>query len=472
MSYPSAILEHMNDNTVSLQVKGLLDTLDSHLEQDWTHLAAAALHAEVVALEKAARKLRAARARVLTELSEAGRSRELGFVNTRQLLTCGLGLSPGEARGHLQDAAASDSPRMAASAAGALSSGHLRIITETLARLPEEFGEQERLVVEKRLITLAEGTTTRRMFAMARDVLEEVAPGHTRRTERERARSRSMVVGAQDSDLMSTASLRMDPELTALVRELHARWAQPGRLWTDTETEDERTDAQRMHDAMAHALRLALSSDARAAGSPAAIVIRMNLDQLSTLAGTAETDAGIRLPVEQALSMAQGSHWFLALCDKEIDLRLFRARRTASAYQRLALFAAYGGCTHPDCDQDARHCEAHHADRPWSRGGLTNIGELSLASGDCHAQIHETGWSMIPDPAAPQGVRWIPPAGSPRRAERPPVKPGAPPMTPLTTTPLPFALLADMDRALTRRAAERARDLEKMAAAVRETVAA
>src|SRR5699024_4856211 len=135
--------------------------------------------------------------------------------------------------------------------------------------------------------------------------------------------------------LMAHASLTMDPLLAALMREVHARWGQPGRLWPDPETTDSRTDGQRMHDAMVHALQLALSADAAKTGAPAAIVVRVGLDQLATLAGCGETDAGIRVPVPQALAMARGNHWFLALCDKEIDLRLFRSRRTASRYQRL-----------------------------------------------------------------------------------------------------------------------------------------
>ncbi|MCT2146857.1 13E12 repeat family protein, partial [Dietzia cinnamea] len=96
-----------------------------------------------------------------------------------------------------------------------------------------------------------------------------------------------------------------------------------------------------------------LSADASKTGAAAAIVVRIDLDQLATLAGCGHTDAGIRVPVDQAIAMARGNHWFLALCDTEIDLKLYRSRRTASRYQRLALFAAYGGCTHPDCDQDA-----------------------------------------------------------------------------------------------------------------------
>ncbi|MBB1018527.1 HNH endonuclease, partial [Dietzia sp. DQ11-71] len=81
--------------------------------------------------------------------------------------------------------------------------------------------------------------------------------------------------------------------------------------------------------------------------------------------------------------------------------------------------------------------------------------ELALASGDCHAMIHDTGWSTTPDSRAPQGVRWIPPAGTPRAADPPRPKPGPPPPTPLEAPVLPFALLHDLDAAIADRLATR-----------------
>ena len=436
----------------SRELAAVLSALDAHLERDWSDAVAAELHAELVALEQVQRRIRATQARVMAAARTSGTAREMGFVNERQMLTGGLGLAPGEARGRLDDSAIAGTARMRATAAGALSAGHLTIINAALAALPDDYDDDGRARLEAQLIALAaEKCTTRRLQEHAHRLLDAVDPGRTERGAEERARRRSVTCGGQGLDLMARAAMTMDPQLAALMREVHARWGQPGRLWPDPEGKDTRTDGQRMHDALVHALQLALSADAAKTGAPAAIVVRVDLDQLATLAGCGQTDGGIRVPVPQALSMARGNHWFLALCDKEIDLRLFRSRRTASRYQRLALFAAYGGCTHPDCDQDARHCQAHHADKPWAAGGLTNINELALASGDCHAMIHDTGWSTIPDPRAPQGVRWIPPAGTPRAADPPPPKPGPPPSTPLEAPILPYALLHDLDAAIAHR---------------------
>ncbi|MCT1712975.1 HNH endonuclease, partial [Dietzia cinnamea] len=57
-------------------------------------------------------------------------------------------------------------------------------------------------------------------------------------------------------------------------------------------------------------------------------------------------------------------------------------------------------------------------------------------------------WTTIPDRTAPQGVRWIPPTGTPRAANPPPPKPGPPPLGPLDAPLLPFALLHDLGHAI------------------------
>ena len=440
--------------TASGEMAAVLSALDAHLGRDWSQVGAAELHAELVALEQAQRRLRATQARVMAEARRAGAARQMGFINERQMLTGGLGLAPGEARGRLEDSSIADTARMAATAAGTISAGHLKIINATLAALPDEVDDDERHRLETELIALAAGQcTTRRLQENAHRLLDQIDPGRTERGAGERARRRSVTCTGQGLDLMARAAMTMDPQLAALMREVHARWAQPGRLWPDEQTPDDRSDGQRMHDALVHALTLALSADASKTGAAAAIVVRIDLDQLATLAGCGHTDSGIRVPVDQAIAMARGNHWFLALCDTEIDLKLYRSRRTASRYQRLALFAAYGGCTHPDCDQDARHCQAHHAGTPWAAGGLTNIDELALTSPDCHAMIHDTGWTTIPDRTAPQGVRWIPPTGTPRASNPPPPKPGPPPLGPLDAPILPFALLHDLDHAIARHTA-------------------
>ena len=118
------------------ELTSVLRALDAHLARDWSAVPAAELHAEVVALEQAHRRLRATQARVLAAARASGTARQVGYINERQMLTGGLGLAPGEARGRLEDSSIADTARMHASAAGTISAGHLKIINATLAAPP------------------------------------------------------------------------------------------------------------------------------------------------------------------------------------------------------------------------------------------------------------------------------------------------------------------------------------------------
>ncbi|MBB1057341.1 DUF222 domain-containing protein, partial [Dietzia sp. B19] len=300
-----------NGDSVGGELRAILAALDLHLQRDWTDTSSTQLHAELVALEQAQRRIRATQARVMAAARESGTARQMGFVNDRQMLTGGLGLAPGEARGRLDDAGIADSARMRASGAGTVSAGQLRIIGKALSALSDECDDEVRDRLEQQLLEAAEKSTTRQLQEHAHQLLDTLDPGRTERGAEERARRRSVSCGGQGLDLMASASMTMDPQLAALMREVHARWGQPGRLWPDADAPDTRTDGQRMHDAMVHALHLALSADARKTGAPAAIVVRVDLDQLTTLAGCGLTDGGIRVPVPQALAMARGNHWFL-----------------------------------------------------------------------------------------------------------------------------------------------------------------
>ncbi|APA98109.1 HNH endonuclease signature motif containing protein [Nocardia seriolae] len=68
-------------------------------------------------------------------------------------------------------------------------------------------------------------------------------------------------------------------------------------------------------------------------------------------------------------------------------------KRCASAHQRLVLIATECGCTRPGCNAPATYCQVHHVTE-WSKGGPTDIENLTLACNSCH----EIGGSH-PDPA-------------------------------------------------------------------------
>lgn len=243
LSYPDDLIEHMSETGVGVgnaatgseELDSILVALEHHLRRDRTESSSAQLHAELVAIEQAQRRIRATQARVMAAARASSTGREMGFINDRQMLTGGLGLSPGEARGRLDDAGIADTARMRASGEGKISAGHLRIIGKAMDELDDD-DEVGRTQLELKLLALAEQSTTRQLQEHAHRLLDALDPGRTERGAEDRARRRSVSCGGQDLNLMARGNMTMDPQLAALMREVHARWGQPGRLWADPRT--------------------------------------------------------------------------------------------------------------------------------------------------------------------------------------------------------------------------------------------
>lgn len=56
--------------------------------------------------------------------------------------------------------------------------------------------------------------------------------------------------------------------------------------------------------------------------------------------------------------------------------KLVTAGRSATFYQRLAMFSRDGCCAYPGCNESLSRCESHHV-IPWARGGPTSIDNLA-----------------------------------------------------------------------------------------------
>ena len=70
-----------------------------------------------------------------------------------------------------------------------------------------------------------------------------------------------------------------------------------------------------------------------------------------------------------------------------------QSKRFATAAQTTALRARDGGCTFPGCDRPPEWCERHHV-LPWSRGGPTDIDNLTLLCGYHHHNFEQWGWQV------------------------------------------------------------------------------
>jgi hypothetical protein len=107
------------------------------------------------------------------------------------------------------------------------------------------------------------------------------------------------------------------------------------------------------------------------------------------------------------LRMATHSYHYLAIFDTAgRPLDLYRAKRIATADQRIMLHALDRGCTFPGCDKPGYLSEVHHIEEWVAEHGPTNIDLLTFGCGPHHDLI-DKGWKVRK--RADGVTEWIPP---------------------------------------------------------------
>lgn len=214
------------------------------------------------------------------------------------------------------------------------------------------------------------------------------------------------------SDSDATAATGSDNDTDATAPGARSRPA-PGRYTRP----DPRTQEQRNHDALKEGLQRLLGSGRLGThrGLPATVVVTMRLSDLENACGHALTGGGTVLPMRDALRIATNAHHYLAIFDDDgRPLHLSRAKRLATADQRLVLYAKDRGCTFPGCPHPGYYAQTHHVDE-WADGGGTDVHRLTFA---CDAHHHLVGdgptrWATTitgPDDPYPHRTAWHPPA--------------------------------------------------------------
>lgn len=291
---------------------------------------------------------------------------------------------------------------VAATRHGLIGAEHIRIIRDTVAKLPDSVTEPERAHFDAELAAVAiaeRPEVLRREAALMLADYDATRDDPITREERRAAR-REVVVGPQDADGMRRGRFCLDPEAGAYLEILLAKLARPGMCNAEDLTpvvdgdpdvaaaaSDTRTTKQRNHDAVKAAMRALLASGelGQHRGLPVTAIVTMALEDLEAGCGIALTGGGSTVPMEVAIRMAAHAHHYLYIYDEHSGRPLFlgRSKRLASADQRIVLHAIDGGCTLPDCDQPAYHCEVGHL-HDWADGGATDIDWLTLTCQDAN----------------------------------------------------------------------------------------
>lgn len=401
-------------------------------------------------LEELSRRLEAVNAAGAAEV--AARAERAGRSVTSAATGLGkdLGLSAGQCRSRIEAGRREGTPAMDSHRQGRITAAQERTIGEAVAELPDGTPDEARRDFSRHLTGLAEaGASVRALTAAAAGELAAADPGRLDRLAEQQRKRRELRMNRAGLDGLSAVGITCEPSLQALLAAVIARFGAPGQCIAADQghvtneatgpaasgvsgeealaASDTRSAGQRAYDALCHVLSLGLAVEPGATRGVAAIVVRLTPEQLDAVeageqGGLVETDGGAQLSAAQAISFAGRRSWFLsALRDgreelRRVDVDRGRDRRLATAIQRLVLYAAHGGCTHPGCERPAAGCQAHHVVE-WSEGGSTTVSNLALACPIHHGWVGAgpDSWRTEPDPAKPGMPRWIPPC-TPARA--------------------------------------------------------
>jgi hypothetical protein len=428
----------MLGTTVQEAVAGLRAAHDVLAACDVDLLTRAELVAALDELETLTCQLPIQSHRMLGRLQAEATPKEMGAKSWKDVLAIRWRISTGEARRRLAEAAELGPRRAltgqplapvlpataAAQGAGLLNGEHVAVIRDAVNQLPGFVDAVTRDQFELDLVRVALGvgpkelkeTADKRLFLLDQDGPE---PDDT-----ERQRRRGVSKGRQHRDGNVTVTAELTSEAWATWEVIFAKFAAPGMCnpadpepcvsGTPSQTqidEDNRTLAQRRHDAWLAVGRIALMSDlGQLNGLPVSIIIRTTLQDLESRAGVGVTGGGTVMPIKDVIRLAGHASHHLAIFDRATGsaLNLFRARRTASPAQRIMLIARDGGCTKPCCTVGAYGSQVHHAARDWAVGGNTNVDEMALACGPDNRLVDEDGGYTTTINERGE-VEWIPP---------------------------------------------------------------
>jgi hypothetical protein len=315
-------------------------------------------------------------------------------------------------------------PNVAAGqAAGRIGCEHVRIIEKFFTKLSAFIDAQTRELAEADLALIASGLGPTELRAAADRLALLLNQDGELPDEAERARKRYFVIEKQGADGMSRCHGLLDPEAAATLEAVLAKLGAPGRCNPDDESpcvdgepsaeaaqRDGRSAGQRNHDALKAMGRSVLASGelGKHNGLPATIIVTATLQELQAAAGLGVTAGGTLVPMRDVIRLASQAHHYLVVYDKHTRQPLYcgRAKRFATAGQRIVLQSLEGGCTKPGCTAPGYRSQVHHV-QGWADNGETNIDTLTLACGPDNRLVEEGGWTTRKRKDG--RTEWIPP---------------------------------------------------------------
>jgi hypothetical protein len=324
----------------------------------------------VRALELAARRLDGVRLRTLEAFARSGGWDDGAHLSAAGWVRDELGATRGDAGRDLALARAlREWPAVAAAlASGRVSTRAAGVLCSALTRLPEQ--DEDSIAMLVAAAQVCDPLTLARELAAR---VAAAAPDHARDTA-EQVHHRRALHHATTLDDMGRLDAWLEPELAELFAD-----ALDAEAVRDRAADDDRTPAQRRHDAFGRLVRRAVGApDApRRHGAPVQLLVLASVDAVQGVPGAAAArTAGGRVLSQGALDrLSCASPLARCLLAGSLPLDLGRRVRTATEAQYRALVARDRGCAVRGCGRPASWCTPHHV-IPWQHGGPTDLTNL------------------------------------------------------------------------------------------------
>ncbi|HET6209227.1 MAG TPA: DUF222 domain-containing protein [Jatrophihabitans sp.] len=280
-------------------------------------------------------------------------------------------------------------------AAGQVGVEHAAAIADTVEAIPVSDRAEHVSAVESTLLEHARTVDPRTVRLLGQRILAHLDPDGPNPDQQRQQQAHRRLSLTRQADSVGLLDGQLTPTCQAIWETILTPLA--ARRPEDALGPDDRTAAQRMHDAFEEAGRRLLAAGELPdhAGLPAQLIITMSLTDLERRAGRATTHHGGILTINDALRLAADAQVLPVILDQTGDILAYgRGRRLASAGQRKALFARDRGCTFPGCHRTAAQSEIHHT-TDWAHGGRTDLNSLTITCGYHNNEAPKQGWRTV-----------------------------------------------------------------------------
>ena len=279
---------------------------------------------------------------------------------------------------------------------GAISQEHATAITNTLRKFPAD--QQE--LVEKELVEASRSCDPGSLGRACRDLVNHLGLNESADERYARLYGQRYLRTSTTIDGMTRLDAMLDPVTAAALK------AALASLSGKTCADDERTKAQRDHDALGAIIGFALRTGDLPdnGGTAPQVVVTMQLGELIDALDPVRTPTasldGEPLPPGEIRRLACDAGIIPAVMGGPSEaLDLGRSTRTWSKAQRIAAKLRDGDtCTWPGgCSIPIRYCELHHLEFWVEHHGPSNHNNSAHICGFHHWLVHNRNWKLWRD---------------------------------------------------------------------------